>query len=114
MKPTTWFELVWHHKPWHPRQLCWIPAGGQAGGAALAQLERQAHWHDGDGYVLARVKCIQGMTGDDLALRDALPIRRDPSAFRFDTLNAKHFADTLMINMAGITTPPVVQKVEPA
>lgn len=110
MKPTTWFERAWHHKLWHPCQQRWMPAGGQAGVSALAQLERQAHWHDADGGVLARVKFIQRTMEDDLARRDALPsavpIWRDPSAFRFDTLNAKYFADALMMDRAGITIPP--------
>ena len=59
----------------------------------------------------------QRTVGDDLALRDALPsavpIWGGLAAFAFDVLNAKYFADALMMDRVGIAIPPGVQKRKP-
>ena len=104
----------------------WMPAADQACMQGLAQLAvcwlrlaqlnqaaQKARWHDAAWRALAWIKRNQRTTGDNLALRDALPsavpIWRGPSAFRFDALSAKHFADALMMDMAGITIPPIAE-----
>lgn len=106
----------------------WMPAAahacvrGTAGMAAcwlrLAQSGQGAHLRDAAWRALAWIKRNQRTTGDDLALRDALPsavpIWGGPSAFSFDTLGAKYFADALMMDMVGIAIPPLAQKAEPA
>lgn len=106
----------------------WMPAvphvcvGGLAQLAVcflrLAQLTQEAGWRDPAWRALAWIKRNQRTEGDDLALRDALPsavpIWGGPTAFTFDTLSAKYFADALLMDMVGIAIPPVVKKVEPA
>jgi len=80
--------------------VCWL---------RLAQVEQETLWRDAAWRALAWIKRIQRTTGDDLVLRDALPnaapIWGGPAAFGFDTLNAKYFADALMMDMVGITIP---------
>jgi hypothetical protein len=96
-----------------------VPGLAQLAGAwlRLAQLGQGAHWREAAWRALAWIKRCQHTAGDDLALRDALPsavpIWRGPAAFRFDALGAKHFADALMMDMVGITIPPMAQKVVP-
>lgn len=104
----------------------WTPVGDSAGVAALtqlaagwlrlAQLDHSAHkslWQEAAWYALGWTKRCQRTTGRHLALRDALPsavpIWRGPSAFRFDTRSAKYFADALMMDMVGITIPPMAK-----
>lgn len=104
----------------------WTPADGTAGVLALAQLsavwlrlaqlDPPAHkslWQEAAWCALGWIKRCQRTTGRHLALRDALPsavpIWRGPSAFRFDTRSAKHFADALMMDMVGITIPPTAK-----
>jgi hypothetical protein len=102
----------------------WMPAAayvsvpGLAQSAAcwlrLAQILPDTGWRDAAWRALAWVKRNQRRAGDDLALRDALPsavpIWGDPGAFSFETLNAKYFADALMMDMVGIAIPPGVQE----
>lgn len=106
----------------------WMPAGSYAcvNGLTqvavcwlrLAQVEQEAHWRDAAWRALAWIKRNQRTAGDDLALRDALPsavpIWAGPAAFSFDALNAKHFADALMMDMVGIAIPPEVHGVSHA
>lgn len=106
----------------------WTPGAGHASapGSAqtaaawlrLAQVGEGADWRDAAWRILAWLKRNQRTEGEQLAVRDALPsavpIWRGPSAFAFDTLGAKYFADALMMDMVGIALPPVVQKVESA
>lgn len=84
---------------------CWL---------RLAQISPDTGWRDAAWRALAWVKRSQRTSGDDLALRDALPnavpIWGGPAAFSFDALNAKHFADALMMDMVGIAIPPGVQE----
>ncbi len=86
---------------------CWL---------RLAQIESAPHWRDAASRALAWIKRNQRTEGDDLALRDALPstvpIWSGPGAFSFHALNAKYFADALMMDMVGIMIPPLAQKVE--
>lgn len=81
---------------------CWL---------RLAQVSADATWHDAAWRALAWIKRNQRMEGDDLALCDALPnsvpIWGGPAAFSFDTLNAKHFSDALMMDMVGTAIPPL-------
>jgi len=85
---------------------CWL---------RLAQVSQDAGWREAAWRALAWIKRNQRTLGKDLALRDALPsavpIWNGPAAFRFDTLNAKHFADALMMDMVGISIPPEVHGV---
>jgi len=99
----------------------WMPAASHVCVNGLAQLAgcwlRMSQIDQGNGWrepawrALAWIKRNQRMTGNDLALRDALPnavpIWKGPDAFSFDTLNAKHFADALMMDMVGIAISPV-------
>lgn len=89
--------------------VCWL---------RMAQLDPSAPWRDAAWRALAWIKRSQRMEGEDTVLRAALPcsvpIWSGNHAFRFDVLGAKHFADALMMDMVGITIPPVMQKVEPA
>lgn len=105
----------------------WMPVATHASVPGLAQLAgcwlRLAQtvpdngWRDAAWRALAWVKRNQRTTGDDLALRDALPnaapIWGGSAAFRFDAVNAKHFADALMMDMVGIAIPPGVQERNP-
>lgn len=106
----------------------WMPAANHACIAGLtrlaacwlrlAQLDQSVYWRDAAWRALAWIKRCQRMEGDDVLLRAALPcsapIWSGPAAFRFGVLSAKYFADALMMDMVGITIPPLVQKVEPA
>jgi len=98
----------------------WMPAASHVCVTGLAQLAecwlRVSQIDQGNGWrepawrTLAWIKRSQRMTGNDLALRNALPnsvpIWGGPGAFSFDVLNAKHFADALMMDMVGIAIPP--------
>jgi hypothetical protein len=74
--------------------------------------------HDDGWRALTWIKRNQRTVSGAPALREALPgavpIWNGPAAFCFDTLSAKYFADTLMMDMVGIAIPPVAHKVEPA
>jgi hypothetical protein len=101
----------------------WMPAGSHVCVTGLAQLavcwlrlaqvEQDTHWRDPAWRALARVKHNQRT--DDLALcgalPDTVPIWAGPATFSFDILGVKHFAGALMMEMVGITIPPVTQKV---
>lgn len=84
---------------------CWV---------RLSQVEPGASWNDAVWRALAWIKRNQRTEGDDLATRDALPstvpIWRGPGAFSFETMNAKYFADALMMDRVGITIPTAVRK----
>jgi hypothetical protein len=98
----------------------WMPAASHVCVAGLAQLagcwlrmaqvQQDTGWRDAAWRALAWIKRNQRTEGIDLELRDALsdtvPIWSGPGAFGFDTLNAKHFADALMMDMVGIAIPP--------
>jgi len=97
----------------------WMPAASHVCVTGLAQLAacwlrfgqvaRNDGWREPAWRALAWIKRNQRTTGKDLALRDAVPnavpIWGGPNAFGFDTLNAKHFADALMMDMVGIAIP---------
>lgn len=76
----------------------------------LGQLAQNDDWREPAWRALAWIKRNQRLTVNDLALRDAVPnavpIWSGSNAFGFDTLNAKHFADALMMDMVGIAIPP--------
>jgi hypothetical protein len=84
----------------------------------LAQLDASAPWRDAAWRAVAWIKRCQRLEGETAMQRAALPcsapVWSGANAFRFDVLGAKYFADALMMDMVGITIPPVVQKVEPA
>lgn len=84
---------------------CWL---------RMAQIDQGNGWREPAWRALTWIKRNQRMTGNDLALRDAVPnavpIWGGPDAFSFDTLNAKYFADALMMDMVGIAIPPVSQE----
>ncbi|NDP47634.1 MAG: hypothetical protein GZ085_04430 [Sulfuriferula multivorans] len=84
---------------------CWV---------RLSQLESGATWNDAVWRALAWIKRNQRTESDDLATRDALPstvpIWRGPDAFSFESMNAKYFADALMMDRVGITIPSAVRK----
>ncbi|MDP1864689.1 MAG: hypothetical protein Q8K52_12370 [Thiobacillus sp.] len=84
---------------------CWV---------RLSQLEPGAIWNDAIWRALAWIKRNQRTEGEDLATRDALPntvpIWRGPGAFGFDSMNAKYFADALMMDRVGITIPSAARK----
>ena len=87
---------------------CWL---------RLSQLEHNELWRDAAWRALAWIKRNQRTEGEgDPALRDALPnsvpIWRGANAFGFDAMNAKYFADALMMDMVGIAIPPNVRKME--
>jgi hypothetical protein len=83
---------------------CWL---------RLSQIEQDIQWRDAAWRALAWIKRNQRTEGADLALRDALPnsvpIWRGPEAFRFDAMNAKYFADALMMDMVGIAIPKIAE-----
>lgn len=101
----------------------WMSAGKQAcictmaqlaiSWSRLAQLEQPTAWREAAWTALAWIKRNQRTTGDDLALRDALPggvpIWHGPSAFHFPVLSAKYFADALIMDMVGISIPPNIE-----
>jgi hypothetical protein len=77
----------------------------------LAQIEGGPLWHDAAWRALAWIKRHQRTLGDDPVLCNALP-STVPSwagarAFRLESLTLKYFADALMMDMAGVTIPPV-------
>jgi hypothetical protein len=79
---------------------CWL---------RLGQVAQNDGWREPAWRALAWIKRNQRTTGNDLALRDAVPnsvpIWAGPDAFGCDTLNAKHFADALMMDMVGVAIP---------
>jgi len=79
---------------------CWL---------RLGQVAQNDGWREPAWRVLAWIKRNQRTIGYDLALRDAVPnavpIWGGPNAFGFDTLNAKYFADALMMDMVGVAIP---------
>lgn len=87
-----------------PTAACWL---------RLSQMVQDSQWRDAAWRALVRIKRNQRTEGEGLALRDALPnsvpIWRGPGAFRFDAMNAKYFADALMMDMVGITIPPIAE-----
>lgn len=89
--------------------VCWL---------RLAQLDSSVPWRDAAWRAIAWIKRCQRMEGEGTMLRAALPcstpIWSGAYAFKFDVLGTKYFADALMMDMVGVTIPPVVQKVEPA
>ena len=104
----------------------WMPNGSPISVAALTplaavwlrlsqldHLTHKTHWQDAAGWALAWTKRCQRTKGHSLELRDALPsavpIWRGPSAFRFETRSTKHFADALMMDMVGISIPPMTK-----
>jgi len=84
---------------------CWL---------RLAQLHQDPVWREPAWSALAWIKRSQRTTGNVSALRDALPntvpIWAEPDAFTFATLNAKYFADALMMDMVGLAIPPEVHE----
>lgn len=100
----------------------WMPAASDVGVTGLtqlaacwlrlAQLTQEAGWRDAAWRALAWTKRNQRTAGNALALRDALPgavpIWTSPAAFNLETLAAKYFADTLMMDMVGMAIPPKV------
>ncbi len=102
----------------------WTPASGHAciAGLArlacvwlrLAQIENDPAWRDAAWRALAWIKRNQRRSGDDLALRDALPsaapIWGGRAPFRLDSLTLKYFADALMMDMVGVAIPPTAYK----
>lgn len=106
----------------------WMPAGSHVCATGLvqlavcwlrlAQVEQDTRWRDAAWRAQAWAKRNQRTVGDDLALRGALPstvpIWAGPTAFSFETLAAKHFADALMMDMVGIAIPPEVHGVNHA
>lgn len=102
----------------------WMPASGHAciAGLArlacvwlrLAQIENDPAWRDAAWRALAWIKRNQRRSGDDLALRDALPsaapIWGGRAPFRLDSLTLKYFADALMMDMVGVAIPPTAYK----
>jgi hypothetical protein len=104
----------------------WMPSSSPINVAALTQLAaawlrlsqldhltHKTHWQEAAWWALAWTKRCQHTKGHHLGLRDALPsavpIWRGPSAFRFETRSTKHFADALMMDMVGITIPPMTK-----
>lgn len=101
----------------------WTPIGKQAcpsamaqlaiGWLRLAQLEPQSGWRDTAWIALAWIKRNQRLSIQNLGLQGALPgavpIWHGPRAFHFSALSAKYFADALMMDMVGITIPPIVE-----
>ena len=79
---------------------CWV---------RLSQIEPGTSWNDAVWRALAWIKRNQRTKGGDLPTRDALPssvpIWRGPGAFGFAAMNAKYFADALMMDRVGITIP---------
>ncbi len=104
----------------------WMPSGGPISVAALTQLAaawlrlsqldhitHKTHWQEAALWALAWTKRSQRTKGHSLGLRDALPsavpIWRGAAAFRFETRSTKHFADALMMDMVGISIPPMTK-----
>jgi hypothetical protein len=97
----------------------WMPAASHVCVTGLAQLAgcwlrfgqvaQNDGWREPAWRALAWIKRNQRTTGNDLALRDAVPnavpIWGGSNAFGIDTLNAKYFADALMVDMVGIAIP---------
>jgi hypothetical protein len=83
--------------------VCWL---------RLAPVSQDVGWREPAWLALAWIKRNQRTAGSAPALRAVLPsvvpIWGGPAAFSIDTLTAKHFADALMMDMAGITIPPEV------
>jgi hypothetical protein len=79
---------------------CWL---------RLAQMRQDTGLREPAWRALAWIKRNQRTVYSDQALRNALPssvpIWGGPVAFSFDILNAKHFADALMMDMVGIAIP---------
>ena len=105
----------------------WMPATRHAsltglvqvagGWLRLSQVSSGVPWRDAAGRALSWVKRNQRIEGSDLALRAALPnsvpIWGGPGAFGFDAMNAKYFVDALMMDMVGISIPPLARRMEP-